>query len=309
MSPNLIVLLLAAALIIAVAGIVVFASGSADQSSIVRSESVGVRTGLRDRVVHRADRVFRRTALGSRLAKGLTEANLRAIYPIEFALITLSLLVLTFMVTNQQVTWFYALLLTVGVGWGAFKVLQILRERQYRLFLRQLPELARVLANSTSAGLSIRTALQVAASELNDPARRELEILNHELNIGTPIDIALERMETRIPGRDLTVLIGTLVISQRSGGSLITALRGMAEALEDRKETAREVRTTITQSKYTGYMVVAFGVFMVLMFNAMSPGLLYDLTSSLLGQVAIGIAALAYTGGLLMISRLTKVQI
>lgn len=302
-------LLLAAVLIIAVAGVVIFASGTSDQASIVRSESIGIRHGFRDRVIRPLDRQFRKTSLGSRLATRLTEANLRAIYPVEFATGTTAVVLLTFIIANQHVTLLYALLLTVGMAWGAFKVLGMLRERQYALFLRQLPELSRVLANSTSAGLSIRTALQVAAAELNDPASRELEILNHELSIGTPIDVALERMEARIPGRDLTVLIGTLVISQRSGGSLITALRGMAEALEDRKETTREVRTTITQSKYTGYMVVAFGVGMVLMFNAMSPGLLYDLTSSLLGQIAIAVSAVTYVGGLLMISRLTRVKI
>lgn len=309
MSPNLIMLLLAAALIIGVVGVVVFSSGTIDQASIVRSESVGVRLGFRSRVVRRFDKAFQRTGLGGRLAKRLTQANLRAIYPLEFVLIASGVIVLTFTFTNQHVTWFYALLVTVFMAWGLSKALNMLRDRQYSMFLKQLPELSRVLANSTSAGLSIRTALQVAATELSDPAQRELELLNHELSIGTPIDVALERMEARIPGRDLTVLIGTLVISQRSGGSLITALRGMAEALEDRKETAREVRTTITQSKYTGYLVVAFGVGMVLMFNTMSPGLLYDLTSSLLGQIAIAVAGAAYVAGLLMISRLTKVNV
>lgn len=204
---------------------------------------------------------------------------------------------------------FYAVLLAALVGWGLWAVLSYLRERQRQKFIAQLPEFARIMANSTNAGLSMSSSLRVAAHELADPAGRELTILERELAVGTPLDVGLERMSDRIKGRDLDVLVSTLVISQRAGGSLISALRGLSTTLEDRKETRREVKTIVTQSSFTGYLVVAFGVGFVLVMNMMTPGLLYKLTSTVIGQIAIVLAALAYAAGLLMIHRLTRVKL
>ena len=270
MGPDVILLLLAAVLVVACIGVVLFRAGTADQAAVVRAESGGVRGSFRGGIVRPLDRVFAKSRLGTWLRVQLTEANLRTLYPVEYLTLGLTALIVVFFTAQSQVTLLWSAIITAGVAWGLLLLLRFLRHRQYRLFLAQLPELARILANSTSAGLSIRTALQIAGAEMSDPAGRELALLNDELSIGAPIDVALERMEQRIPGRDLAVLIGTLVISQRSGGSLITALRGMAQALEDRKETTREVRTLVTQSSYTGYLVAALGVGLVLMFNLMS---------------------------------------
>lgn len=305
----MILLLLAGVLIVLCIGLVLFASGSADQAAIVRTESGGLRGSFRGGIVRPLDHAFQRTRYGADLAKRLTEANVRALYPLEYTFWGITVVVMVFFVAQTQITLFYAFLLAIGALWGLLGLIGYLRQRQYRLFLAQLPELARILANSTSAGLSIRTALQIAAAELSDPAARELAMLNDELSVGAPIDSALERMEKRIPGRDLAVLIGTLVISQRAGGSLITALRGMAQALEDRKETAREVRTLVTQASFTGYVIVAFGVGLALLFNWMAPGLLYYLTSSILGQIALVITGVSYLVGLVLINRIAQVKV
>lgn len=308
-TPGLILLLLGVVLILACAGILLFAGGTLDQAAVVRSESGGLRGSFRGGVIRPLNQLFQQTAPGEALARRLVEANLRALYPLEYFILGVLIVVGTFLIASSEVTLVWALLITGGVMVILLNALSALRDRQYRLFLAQLPELSRILANSTSAGLSIRSALEIAAGEMSNPAGRELAILNDELRIGTPLDVALERLEARIPGKDLAVLIGTLVISQRSGGSLITALRGMAQALEDRKETTREVRTLMTQASFTGYMVVIFGVGLVLMFNWINPGLLYDLTSTLIGQIALIITGATYVLGIIIIRRITKVKI
>lgn len=309
MNPELILLLLGGVLILGCAGILLIVGGSLDQAAVVRAESGGVRGSFRGGVVRPLDQIFQQTRAGRSLGRRYLEANLRSLYPLEYSFLGAGAVVGSFLIANSQVTVIWALLIAGSVFWLLLGTLKTLRERQYRLFLLQLPELSRILANSTSAGLSIRSALEIAASEMSEPAGRELAILNNELAIGSPLDVALERLEERIPGRDLSVLIGTLVISQRSGGSLITALRGMAQALEDRKETTREVRTLMTQASFTGYMVVIFGVGLVLIFNWMYPGLLYELTSTLLGQIALIITGSTYVVGIMIIRRITKVKI
>lgn len=298
-----------ACLILGSIGIVVFVLGTGDQQDIVKAERRGGAASFRTSRILPADRAFRRTKLGAKLSQQLIQANLRSITALEYALIAISVSVVVFIFLTRVIAIFYAGALSALLLFGFWKVLDILKERQREKFIQQLPEFARIMANSTGAGLSIHTAVGVAASELPDPAAREFEALKRELEIGTPLDIALERLSSRISGRDLEVLVSTLVIAQRSGGSLISSLRNISDTLEFRKETKREVKTLISQSSYTGYLVVAFGVGFVLLLASFNDDLLFKLTSTILGQIAIGIAAVLYTIGLIAINRLVKVKL
>ena len=290
-------------------GFVVYGLGTGEQHDIVRAERGANSTGFRSRVIRPINNAFLATRTGTRIATALIHANVRRLYAVEYVALAVLVVFGAFLILNRSIATFYAAVLAAGLGWLLWALLGYLKERQRERFLQQLPEFARIMANSTGAGLSIQTALRVAANEMPDPAGRELTALERELSIGTPLEVGLERMAERIPGRDLHVLVSTLAISQRAGGSLISALRGMSETLEDRKATKPEGKTLVTQASYTGYMVVAVGLGFVLLMNAMSPGVLYKLTSTIVGQVGLFVAAGSYLFGLFLINRMVRVKI
>lgn len=199
----------------------------------------------------------------------------------------------------------------VGVSAGVLAVRAYLRrERTRRLeaFVAQLPELARVLANATSAGLSIHTAIGVAAEELDDPSRAELQRVATRISFGAGLEEALQELDERLPSREIAVLTSTLLVSARSGGSLVAALRGIADTLETRKETRREIRTTLAQSLATGYLVIVMGFGLLFLLNTMSPGTVETMTTSPAGQVALVVAGSLFAGGFLAIRRMTRID-
>jgi tight adherence protein B len=199
----------------------------------------------------------------------------------------------------------------VGVSAGVLAVRAYLRrERTRRLesFVAQLPELARVLANATNAGLSIQTAIGVAAEELDDPSRAELRRVATRISFGASLEEALQELDERLPSREIAVLTSTLVVSARSGGSLVTALRGIADTLETRKETRREIRTTLAQSLATGYLVIVMGFGLLFLLNTMAPGTVETMTTSPAGQVALIVAGSLFAGGFLAIRRMTRIE-
>ena len=153
-------------------------------------------------------------------------------------------------------------------------------EKRHARFVEQLPELARLLANATSAGLSLRASLAVAAQESVEPTRGELQRVVEELSVGSSVETALERMGERLPSRELAVLVNVLVIQSRAGGRIVTALQGITEALETRRDLRREVNTLLAGSKAT-VMAVAFlgGLMVLLVHNSVDGGL-----RGLLGQ-------------------------
>jgi tight adherence protein B len=147
-----------------------------------------------------------------------------------------------------------------------------------------MPELARVLANATSAGLSLRTSIEMAADELSDPASSELRRIAQAMAFGQSLDASLQAVQERLPSREVAVLTSTLLVSARSGGSLVTALRDIADTLDNRKEVRREVRTVLAQATATGYIVIGMGVALLFMLNTVRPGTVEKMTVSPLGR-------------------------
>ncbi len=308
MRPLAALSLLAVALLLAVIGSWSMARGAAEKRSLVGAHERLGRTGIRGLLAGAPNRAVRRTGWGHRLENRLAGAKLEMISPVEAVAIAVLTFVVVTVACSLIVSTWVALLVGAFAVLGLRSVLAWREEKQRLAFVAQMPELARVLSNATSAGLSIRTAIEMAGEELSAPAKAELQRCARSMAVGTSLEDALRQMEERLPGRELSVLVGTLVISSRSGGSLIGALRDIAHTLEDRKELKREVRTLLTQATYTGYLVVAMGVGLLFLINAIQPGLLRTLTSTILGVGGLVFATVCFGLGLVIIRRMTRIE-
>ncbi|MBI0381735.1 type II secretion system F family protein, partial [Streptomyces albiflaviniger] len=192
---------------------------------------------------------------------------------------------------------------------GSFAFLSWQRQKRIERFINQLPELSRILANATQAGLALRTALGMAADEMEAPAGEELAKVAAKLAVGHSIDDALEELAERLPSRELVVLVTTLVLSNRAGGTVVSSLRNLTQTLEERKETRREVRTQLSQVTVTAYVVPLLGIGTLLLMNRISAGSLDRMTSSFWGQAAVVVAFCLYGIGFFLIRRMSKIDV
>jgi tight adherence protein B len=256
----------------------------------------------------RLNRRFRRTRLGRWVERELTVAG------IEQRPLTVVLAAAGVGLVAAYVLWtFLAPVFGIlGVSIGGFALRAYIRRakaRRIEAFIVQMPELARVLANATNAGLSINTALAIAGEELAAPAGTELTNVANSLRFGTDLETALDDMGRRLPSREVGVLLSTLVVCSRSGGSLVTSLRDIADTLEDRKETRREIRTTLAQALATGYLVILLGIGMLFLLNMIQPGSVEAMTSNIVGQIALVISGSLFFLGFVVIRRMTRFDI
>jgi tight adherence protein B len=133
--------------------------------------------------------------------------------------------------------------------------------------------------------------------------------VSNSLRFGADIESALDEMSTRLPSREVSVLLSTLIVCARSGGSLVSSLRDIADTLEERKETRREIRTTLAQSLATGYLVIVLGAAMLFLLNAIQPGTVEAMTSNIIGQIALVVSFALFVGGFLLIRRMTRLDL
>ena len=116
------------------------------------------------------------------------------------------------------------------------------------------------------------------------------------------------QLNDRLPAREVRVLMSTLVVAARSGGSLIKALRDISLTLDDRKEVRREIRTTLAQSRATGLLVTVMGVGILLALNAIQPGTVERMTQTLIGQIALLVSSGMFLAGHLTVRRMTRIE-
>ena len=300
-------LVLAGTLVVATAGAWDLVAAGATREEL-RERATGERsTPLLTRIGWRLNRAFERTPPGRRLQIHLDGAAL-PLHALQAAAIALAAALAGYFVASFIVGTFASIVAAGLVIVGLSMWLERKRELRRDAFMGQLPELARILSNGASAGLSMVSAYGVAVQELDDPAKTELQIALEEIRIGQPFERAMENLGQRLPSRELSVLVTTLAIQQRSGGDLVRALSDMAATLEARRETQREVKTLMAGATATSYVVMFIGGAALFLADLTRPGTLDRVAGSPLGLGALGVAGILFFVGFVIIRRITRID-
>ncbi|MGA5123341.1 type II secretion system F family protein [Streptomyces pseudogriseolus] len=296
--------------VLAVAGVHVHAAGRAQRQALVdRLSATGeLPSAGRRRRFPTLDRRLRRTRLGRTLELRLLATGLD-VTPGEFFVAMLAVVAGLWLAGQAALAPFFGPIAGLLGVWAAAQFLNWQRQKRIERFINQLPELARILANATQAGLALRTAIGIAAEELEAPAGEELGKVANQLAMGASMEDALGELSDRLPSRELVVLVTTLVLSNRAGGQVVSALRNLTETLEERKETRREVRTQLSQVSMTSYAVPVLGVGSLFLMNGVKDGALERMTGSPTGQIAVLVAFGLYAVGFLLIRRLSRIDV
>lgn len=288
----------------------VHAAGRAQRQALVdRLSATGeLPSGGRRRRFPTLDRRLRRTRLGRKLELRLLATGLD-VTPGEFFVAMLVTVAGLWMAGQAALAPFFGPIAGLLGVWAAVQFLDWQRQKRIERFINQLPELARILANATQAGLALRTAIGIAAEELEAPVGEELAKVANQLAMGASMEDALGELSDRLPSRELVVLVTTLVLANRAGGQVVSALRNLTETLEERKETRREVRTQLSQVSMTSYAVPVLGVGSLFLMNGVKDGALERMTGSTAGQIAVLVAFGLYAVGFLLIRRLSRIDV
>ncbi|WP_411105683.1 type II secretion system F family protein [Streptomyces sp. cmx-4-9] len=312
MNP-LVLLTLGAALLaclLVVLGVHAYSAGRAQRAALIErlsASAIPAPAGRRRRFAG-LDRRLRTTSFGRRIELKLATTGMDTT-PGEFFVAMLAGITAVWLIAASLLAPFFGPVAgAIGI-WAANAFLNWQRTRRTERFINQLPELARILANATQAGLALRTAIGIAAEELEAPAGEELARVADRLAVGHSIEEALSELTQRLPSRELVVLVSTLVLSARAGGAIVDSLRNLTVTLEQRKETRREIRTQLSQVTVTAYLVPAMGLGSLLLVDLMMPGALDRMTGAFIGQTAVLVSLGLFTLGFLLIRRLSKIDV
>lgn len=182
------------------------------------------------------------------------------------------------------------------------------RRRRYRRAVeRSLPEVATSIADSLSAGRSLRASLSASVASLDGPPAAELSRLAAELEVGAPTAVAIAHWRGRMRSERVDAFAAALLSQQLAGGDLAGLLRRFALGAAERERVAEDARSATAQARFTGLLVVAMPSGGALLAELLQPGFLAGLLGSPPAAVLLVMAVALQLLGFVVIRRFSQV--
>ena len=182
------------------------------------------------------------------------------------------------------------------------------RRRRYRRAVeRALPEVALAVADSLSAGRSLRGALPSAVASLDGPAAVELARLGAALELGAPTAEAVVVWQQRMRSPRVDAFAAALLSQRVAGGDLAGLLRRFAAGAAERDRAAEDARSATAQARFTGLLVVAMPSGGALFAELLQPGFLAKVVGNPAAALLLALAGALQAAGFLAIGRLSRV--
>jgi tight adherence protein B len=156
------------------------------------------------------------------------------------------------------------------LGWFAPSIYTSQRQsKRLRAFEAQLADVLGLWVNSLRSGYSVLQAMEAIAREAPYPSDQEFMRVVQEVQLGVPMDEALDNMLRRLDSEDLDLVVTAVNIQREVGGNLAEILEVISHTIRERIKLKGEIRVLTSQGRYTGYLIgglpVVLSVFLYLM--------------------------------------------
>lgn len=200
-----------------------------------------------------------------------------------------------------------ALPLAVAGPFLAASAINARRKRYRRAVERALPDVAIAVADSLSAGRSLRASLPAAATSLDGPPAVELARLGAELDLGASTGVAVAAWRRRMRSPRVDAFAAALLSQRLAGGDLAGLLRRFAEGAAERDRVAEDARAATSQARFTGLLVVAMPSGGALFAELLQPGFLAKVLGGPASAALLVLAAALQLAGFVAIRRFSQV--
>jgi tight adherence protein B len=122
-------------------------------------------------------------------------------------------------------------------------------------FNDQLGDMLNLMVNGLRAGYSTMQAMEAVSKELPPPICDEFRRVVQEMQLGVPMQTALENLLRRIPSEDLDLVVTAINVQREVGGNLAEILDTISYTIRERVRIKGEIRVLTTQVMYSGRLL------------------------------------------------------
>jgi tight adherence protein B len=198
------------------------------------------------------------------------------------------------------------LLSLVGGAFLPFVFVWFKANRRSRAIEDSLPDLLITVAASLKAGHSFRQGIQNVVDEGQGPAAKEFKRVLTETRLGRPMDEALDEMAERVGSKNLEFVITAVTIQRQVGGSLAGLFDMVAEAVRNRQQFARKIRSLTAMGRMSAYVLCGLPFFLAGFLSLINPSYMAPLFHTHAGHTLCLISLVQMAIGSLMLKKIVS---
>jgi tight adherence protein B len=305
------------AVVLLVVGIVVSSSGERtlvddrlnkyledDQNNDVDKESKGALTDWVNRRVEKS-------SFGDRMARDLARADLK-FKPGEYmALYVIAIIggaLIAYMIGGRLL-----LSALIGAVIGAFLPgLYVNSQKGKRLvkFNDQLPDMLNLVVNGLRAGYSTMQAMEAVSKELPSPICDEFKRVVQEMQLGIPMEKALENLLRRIPSEDLDFVVTAINVQREVGGNLAEIMDVISYTIRERVRIKGEIRALTAQAIYSGRALAIMPVGLLCILYFLNRTYVMEFfKNGFCGYIPLAVSGILIAFGYFVMTRIANVEV
>jgi tight adherence protein B len=169
-----------------------------------------------------------------------------------------------------------------------------------------------LMVNGLRAGYSVMQAMEAVSKELPPPISDEFRRVVQEIQIGLPIERAMDNLYRRIPSEDLDLTITALNVQREVGGNLAEILDTISYTIRERVRIKGEIRVLTSQvvysSRFLSSMPILIAVALWFM-NRPYMMMFFNPDSRMIGIPVLIFGGMMIFGGYMVMNKIADIEV
>jgi tight adherence protein B len=202
-------------------------------------------------------------------------------------------------------------LLLSAAAAAALPVYHVIRLRRKRLhsFEGIFPDCLEFIARSMRAGHAFSVSLEMIYREFQEPLSGEFRRTFEEHNLGLPLDVALQKLSSRVPLLDVQFFVSAVLLQKRTGGNLAEILDKLAYVIRERFKLRGRIRAVSAHGKMTGLALTCIPMAVGVLMFFTNPDYITFFFTDETGQIMAGCAIALQVTGYLVIKKIVTIEV
>lgn len=195
----------------------------------------------------------------------------------------------------------------IGLGLPFFYIYQKRSRRLYK-FEAQFPDSLEFVSRAMRSGNAFSVALEMLHKEFDPPLCDEFRRTFDEQNLGLPLEVALERLGTRVPLLDVHFFVSAVQLQKRTGGNLAALLENLAYLMRERFKLRGRIRAISAHGRISGLVLAMIPICVAILMFFTNPDYIMFFLDDPDGKIMMAVCIVLMLLGFITMKKITDLE-
>jgi tight adherence protein B len=198
--------------------------------------------------------------------------------------------------------------ITIGVTLPHMTV-SLLIKRRIAKFVANFPEAIELIVRGLKSGLPVSESIRTVAEEIPKPVGSEFAQVSSSVKLGRSMEDAMWDTAARIDIPEFKFFVISLSVQKETGGNLAETLENLADILRRRRQMKLKIRALSSEARASAYIIGSLPFIMFGIIYFLNTGYVMELFTDPRGNIMLGVGFISLSLGIFSMWKLVRFEI